>query len=111
SVTAWSSSFEKNLRSPLDEIFWRLSSSNGMVSSRSISLLFLICLLLQPSLPHTQVNRRLAIDYLNRGTVEMEAGNLDTALAHFERAIELDPNYGAAYFSRGLVKKRSPAFD
>lgn len=59
-----------------------------------------------PVVVHSQVNKRLAIDNVKRGTTEMEAGNLDAALGHFERAIELDRNYGAAYFSRGLVRKR-----
>jgi len=60
---------------------------------------------------HSQFNRRLAIDYLKRGTTELEAGNLEAALAHFDRAIELDRNYGAAYFSRGLVRKRQRDYD
>jgi tetratricopeptide (TPR) repeat protein len=51
------------------------------------------------------------MEYLTRGTTEMDAGDLDAALAHFERAIELDPNYGASYFSRGLVRKRMRDFD
>src|SRR6185369_3740602 len=56
-------------------------------------------------------NRRLAIDYLNRGTKELDAGNLEAALSLFNRAIELDVNYGAAYFSRGLVRKRQADLD
>ena len=51
-------------------------------------------------------NRRLAMDYVNRGTKELDAGDLAAALSLFNRAIELDLNYGAAYFSRGLVRKR-----
>ncbi|HEX3083478.1 MAG TPA: hypothetical protein VHP99_03050, partial [Pyrinomonadaceae bacterium] len=56
-------------------------------------------------------NRRLAMDYVNRGTKELDAGNLDAALSLFNRAIELDVNYGAAYFSRGLVRKRAADLD
>ena len=74
-----------------------------MIGRSAIVFLFLIGLLLYPT-GRSQINRRLAMDYLKLGTNELEAGNLDTALAHFERAIELDPNYGASYFSRGLVK-------
>jgi tetratricopeptide (TPR) repeat protein len=51
------------------------------------------------------------MDYLNRGTKELELGNLDTALANFNRAIELDHNYAAPYFSRGLVRKRQADYD
>ena len=74
---------------------------------RRLSLPFLLlCCLLNVSVGHAQANRRAAMDYVNRGTKELESGNLDTALAHFNRAIELDPNYAASYFSRGLVRKR-----
>src|SRR5688572_15578001 len=80
-----------------------------MTRNLPVALLFLISLLVTPAIG--QVNRRLAIDFLKRGTTEMEAGNLDAALAHFQRAIELDRNYGAAYFSRGLVRKRQRDYD
>jgi len=79
---------------------------NEMTRIRAVVPVLLIGLLLIPVVGRAQVNRRLALDYLNRGTSEMDAGNLDTALAYFERAIELDPGYGASYFSRGLVRKR-----
>src|SRR5678816_2277990 len=82
-----------------------------MLRRSAIVLLFLISSLIYPVEGRSQVNRRLAIDYLKLGTAELEAGNLETALAHFERAIELDRNYGAAYFSRGLVRKRQRDFD
>src|ERR1700754_2672423 len=82
-----------------------------MLRSRTIVLLFLITLLANPPAGQSQVNRRLAMDYLRRGTAELEAGNLETALAHFERAIELDRNYGNAYFSRGLVRKQQRNYD
>src|SRR5919106_3014063 len=77
----------------------------------AILLFVLITLLVYPPLGRAQINRRLAIDYLKLGTTELEAGNLENALAHFQRAIELDRNFGAAYFSRGLVRKRQRDFD
>ena len=79
---------------------------------RRFSLPFLLlCCLLNVSVGHSQANRRAAMDYVSRGTKELELGNLDTALAHFNRAIELDPNYAASYFSRGLVRKRQADYD
>src|SRR6476620_8266479 len=68
--------------------------------------LLLACLLVNVTASQSQTNRRLAMDYLHRGTKELEAGNLDRALTHFNHAIELDQNYAAPYFSRGLVRKR-----
>ena len=60
------------------------------------------CLLLNVTAGHSQTNRRLAMDYLNRGTKELEAGNLDLAFAHFNRAIELDQKLCRALVSRGF---------
>lgn len=82
-----------------------------MLRPCAILLFALITLLVYPNVSRGQVNRRLAIDYLKLGTAEFEAGNLETAPAHFQRALELDRNFGAAYFSRGLVRKRQRDFD
>jgi tetratricopeptide (TPR) repeat protein len=35
----------------------------------------------------------------------MDANDLDGAIADFTRAIELDRNYAASYFSRGLARR------
>ena len=78
---------------------------------RRLFMIFLLLgLVLSASVIDAQ-NRRLAMDYLSRGTRELEAGNLDAALSLFNRAIELDVNYGASYFSRGLVRKRQADLD
>jgi tetratricopeptide (TPR) repeat protein len=73
------------------------------------TLLLLVALVIATSVEAQ--NRRLAIDYVGRGTRELNAGNLEAALSLFNRAIELDANYGAAYFSRGLVRKRQADLD
>ena len=54
-----------------------------MLRPCAILLVVLITLFVYPPLGQAQVNRRLAIDYLKLGTAELEAGNLETALAHF----------------------------
>ncbi len=38
------------------------------------------------------------------GLTAINAGNLDRAIAHFNRAIELDPTYIQAYIERGNIK-------
>ena len=44
-----------------------------------------------------------AIAYYNRGLVPYDLGDLQVALADFDRAIELDPLLATAYYARGLV--------
>ena len=49
---------------------------------RRLSLPFLLlCCLLNVSVVYSQANRRAAMDYVSRGTKELELGNLDPALA------------------------------
>ncbi len=100
-----------NLPLRKNDIFNGPTAEILMSRSCAILLLVLIILPINPVAGRSQVNRRLAVDFLKLGTNELEAGNLETALAHFERAIELDGNYGAAYFSRGLVRKRQRDLD
>jgi tetratricopeptide (TPR) repeat protein len=42
--------------------------------------------------------------YVHRGVAHRGAGNFDRALADFDRAIELDPNYGVAFVERARTK-------
>lgn len=45
------------------------------------------------------------------GRANREAGDLDRALADFNRAIEIDPNFASAYSNRGLAKKNKGDLD
>jgi tetratricopeptide (TPR) repeat protein len=50
--------------------------------------------------------------YLNRGGVKQAKGDFDGAIADYDKAIELDPNYAChIYFRRGLAKVRKGDFD
>src|SRR5947208_1627865 len=71
----------------------------------------LVCVLLNVAVTQAQVNRSLAIDYFNRGSTKLDAGDLDGAMADFSRAIELDRHYAAPYFNRGLVRRRKADYD
>jgi tetratricopeptide (TPR) repeat protein len=42
-----------------------------------------------------------AVDYFNRGAERQKAGDLDGAIANYNKAIEIDPRYAAAYNNRG----------
>src|SRR5262249_10060024 len=45
--------------------------------------------------------------YNMRGSVLADAGNADAALADFNKALSLDPNYAQAYANRGLLHRQA----
>lgn len=47
-----------------------------------------------------------AINYNNRGNAYLKKGDLDLAMADYNEALRLDPNYAFAYHNRGLVYGR-----
>ena len=49
--------------------------------------------------------------YRERGMFAYRGGDLIRALADFNRAIEQDPNFAAAYIDRGIVLYRMRKFD
>ena len=52
-----------------------------------------------------------AVDYFNRGVAENANGDLEGAIADYNRAIELDPKYAAAYSNRGNAKQAKGDLD
>jgi tetratricopeptide (TPR) repeat protein len=49
-------------------------------------------------------NQKLrAVAYLNRGAAHTQRGELDRALADYNEAIALDPDYAVAFYNRSLV--------
>jgi Flp pilus assembly protein TadD len=44
--------------------------------------------------------------YNNRGLTKSRKGNLDGALADYNRAIELSPTTAGPYINRGILKKK-----
>ena len=48
---------------------------------------------------------KTAEDYYNSGVAKQKAGDLKGAIADYDMAIKLDPNYAAAYNNRGNAKR------
>ena len=57
----------------------------------------------------TQKSRASA--YNNRGSGYIKKGQLDRAIADYDKAIALDPNYAAAYNNRGLIYQKKGEVD
>jgi tetratricopeptide (TPR) repeat protein len=49
--------------------------------------------------------------YRERGIFAYRSGDLDSAIADFDRAIQLDPKFTAAYIDRGIVLYRLRKFE
>jgi eukaryotic-like serine/threonine-protein kinase len=45
-----------------------------------------------------------AVPYFGRGTAQYQLGNIEAAIADYNKAIELDPNYVSAYRNRGSAR-------
>jgi len=43
---------------------------------------------------------------MNRGNAYDEKGSLAVAIADYDRALGIDPNYADAYFNRGVALRR-----
>ncbi|MCZ8224313.1 MAG: tetratricopeptide repeat protein [Microcystis sp. LE19-84.1B] len=51
----------------------------------------------------TQANQKLADLYLNQGNERLDKEDFQGAIADYNKAIELDPNFALAYNNRGVV--------
>ena len=49
--------------------------------------------------------------FRERGIFAYRSGNLDGAITEFDRAIQLDPKFSAAYIDRGIVLYRLQKFE
>jgi tetratricopeptide (TPR) repeat protein len=56
-------------------------------------------------------NKTLAETWNKFGRIKKDAGELDSAMHGYDKAIELNPNYAVAYSNRGLAKKAKGDFD
>jgi len=63
----------------------------------------------KPEEAQNELNKAAQLDpanagkyYYNLGAVYVNIGNTDPAIASFKKAIEIDPNYGEAYFQYGV---------
>jgi tetratricopeptide (TPR) repeat protein len=56
-------------------------------------------------------DKTLAETWNKFGRIKKDAGELDSALHGYDKAIELNPNYAIAYSNRGIAKKAKGDFD
>jgi len=50
-------------------------------------------------------------DYINRGNAYDEANDLSHALADYDQALKLKPNYGEAFYNRGIAFEHNKMFE
>ena len=61
--------------------------------------------------PRHRHQPQLCAAYCGRGTAKGNKGDYDGAIADFDRAIAINPNYAEAYYNRGLVKAEQGDYD
>lgn len=71
--------------------------------------LLVVCLLAQFASPSPAQEE--AIDAYRRGVACVERGEHDSALAHFNKALRLDPKLARAYTARGQIHLKTRAYD
>jgi len=60
---------------------------------------------------HSKVGPQTPEEYFDRGAKRFDNGNFDGAIADFDKAIELDPNFTKAYIHRAVARKYKGDFD
>lgn len=58
-----------------------------------------------------ETNETLAGAYYNRGSAYAAKGQYDVAIADFDQAIRLNPNYVPAYYNRGVAYAEKRQYD
>jgi tetratricopeptide (TPR) repeat protein len=71
--------------------------------------IFLYSVLVIP--PANCQTSQTAADHWNRGRERYERGDIDGSLADFNKAIELDPRFAAAYAARAAARRRKGDLD
>jgi tetratricopeptide (TPR) repeat protein len=70
----------------------------------SVMVLVVLCL---PGFAYTQS----AQNYFDRGGEAFKNGQYDQAIAHYNKALELNPKYTEAYLNRGIANSRKGKAD
>ncbi len=65
-----------------------------------------------PTLTPNPVSESMsAADYVTRGLAYYEQGQYEQAIADYDRAIDLNPDYALAYYNRGLAYKQQGQYE
>jgi tetratricopeptide (TPR) repeat protein len=119
-LKSWQTPLEKELQAMLQEDLWLVSQaveshpSNAAlaaISKQSIELkqthshqpIALLKPSLEPYSPQELPRVKSPESWNNQGTVFKKLGELEQAIASFEQAIMLKPNYHQAWYNRGIV--------
>ena len=87
----------------------RLEGATVTALMRYIQLVSIACVVLFGSC-HSQPSTS-ANEHLDRGNALADRGDLDGAIAEYDRAIAINPNHPLYYFNRGNARKDKREFD
>lgn len=91
-------------------MFFNSGNKGLMVIGRAARLILPLILAGMMAISRAQAQTS-ADDYLKRGLLRQERGDLEGATADYDKAIEISPRLARAYNNRGVVRCRKSDFE